>query len=162
MVVPRVGGHLPDRRSAAPAHDTWSRQVLGVMAGGTGRRATRPRSSIVACFLVVHNQYIGNGPRSAPPLPVTRCVPGQGEGRARRLPPPRKDTRDGGDRSGSMDQSPFPEGETRILTAVSLRWIRVSKPSSTRPSTPILPVMNGARSIFPDSTSSMVAGCEFT
>ena len=55
-------------------------------------------------------------------------------------------------------QRPSPDGEARIFTAVSLRWMRVSNPSSTSPSRPVLPVMNGFRSILPDSSSSIVAG----
>lgn len=57
---------------------------------------------------------------------------------------------------------PAPLGDTRIFTAVSLRWIRVSKPSSMRPSRPILPVMNGEGSTRPSSTSRMVSGWELT
>ncbi len=56
------------------------------------------------------------------------------------------------------DHSPRPDGDTRILTAVSLRWIRVSKPSSTRLSRAILPVMNGLRLILPSCTSLITSG----
>lgn len=68
----------------------------------------------------------------------------------------------GGPEDLGSGYSPSPDGDTRIFTAVSLRLIKVSNPSSTRLSRPIFPVMNGLRSIFPDSTSSMVAGWEFT
>ncbi len=60
--------------------------------------------------------------------------------------------------TGLRSQSPLPEGETRIFTAVSLWWIRVLKPSWISPSRPILCVTNGSRSILPEPSSSMTAG----
>src|SRR5699024_2726393 len=61
----------------------------------------------------------------------------------------------GADQAGS---TPFPDGETRTFTAVSLRWMRVSNPLSIRSSRAMRPVMKRARSILPLSTSSITAG----
>ena len=105
---------------------------LGIRASGSPTSGPRASGSAFA------NKQRGRGGAAAPPRPRT----------PESLQP--------------FGYSPLPVGETRIFTAVSLRLMSVSKPSSTSPSRPIRPVMKGLRSIFPDSTSAIVAGWEFT